>query len=367
MNWERYDRQIKLQGFGIEAQQKLSSATVLVIGAGGLGCPVLQYLAAAGVGTIGIADHDKVSISNLHRQVLYTSDDVGRFKAEASFQRLHLMNPEIAITVITEQITVKNGVGLISGYDLILDCTDNFPTRYMLDDACRLLKKPLIFGAVDRYEGQVAIFNTVDDQGTSASYRNLFPDPPGPGEIPDCNEAGVLGVLPGIIGTLQASEAIKLLTGIGNPLINKLMTFSLLNNQTFTFEIPAGPLSISDFPSSLAEFEGMDYQVHCGIKYHGIKNITPSEFDQLASLSDTVIIDVREPDEYPKLDVPYLSIPLSQLNNESVHIEEKNIIIVCQSGKRSLAAAQTLHQQLGNQYTISNLEGGINNLKNYNG
>lgn len=362
LNLERYDRQIKLQGFGIGAQEKLTSAKVLVIGAGGLGCPVLQYLAAAGVGNIGIVDDDRVSLSNLHRQILYTTSDIGKLKTKAAFERLSSMNPEIQINVTSERISTKNAIQILSDYDLVIDCTDNFPTRYLLDDACRILKKPLIFGAIYQYEGQVAIFNVPNKEGFTANYRHLFPEPPKPGEVPDCNDAGVLGVLPGIIGNIQATEAIKLITGIGEPLINRLMTINVLDYQTAIFEIPTENLSNKNIPSTEAEFEKMNYELHCGIDQIGINNISPSDFKEKAELPDTIVIDVRESDEYPKLKVPFLSIPLSQLKENSIQIKHKNVIVVCQSGKRSLAGAKVLQEILVSDYNISHLEGGINQL-----
>lgn len=361
LNLERYDRQIKLPGFGIEAQRKLASAAVLVIGAGGLGCPVLQYLSAAGVGNIGIVDGDKVSLSNLHRQILYTSDDIGKLKTLAASERLRSANPEVNITIISERISTHNAAGIISRYDLIVDCTDNFPTRYLLDDVCRILQKPLIFGAIYQYEGQVAVFNVPDEQGSSTSYRHLFPEPPKPEEVPDCNDAGVLGVLPGIIGTIQATEAIKIITGIGEALTNRLMTFNILDYQTAIFEISTD-LAEGGFPLTIEEIQDMDYNVLCGIKQNGIANISPSEFREITDLSETVIIDVRVSEEYPKLEIPYISIPLSGLKENINLINKPNIIVVCQSGKRSIIGAGILNDFLGKEYNISHLEGGINNL-----
>lgn len=362
LNSERYDRQIKLQGFGIEAQDKLASAKVLVIGAGGLGCPVLQYLTAAGVGNIGIVDDDRISLSNLHRQILYTSDDVGKLKTEAALERLNAMNPEVQFRIVSERINPQNAVNIVSEYDIIIDCTDNFATRYLLDDVCRILEKTLIFGAIYHYEGQVAVFNVRNKEGFTTHYRNLFPEPPTPGEVPDCNEAGVLGVLPGVIGTLQATEAIKLMTGIGEPLINQLMTIDILSYQTAVFEIPSLNLTDKNIPYSIEEFENMNYQLHCGIEFAGIKNISPSGFKEAIKIPDTVVIDVRESEEQPKLDVPYISIPLSQLKENVSQINNRNVIVVCQSGKRSLSGVKILQEILGREYSISHLEGGINHL-----
>lgn len=362
LNLERYDRQIRLHGFGLEAQRKLLSARVLVVGAGGLGCPVLQYLTAAGVGTIGIVDDDRVSMSNLHRQILYNTNDIGKPKTEAAIKRLTAMNTEVQFSIIPERVTTENAVRIVLGYDIVIDCTDNFPTRYLLDDVCRILHKPLIFGAIFQYEGQLAIFNVEGKEGNYTHYRHLFPEPPDPGEVPDCNDAGVLGVLPGVIGTLQATEAIKLITGTGEALINKLMTINILNYQTAIFEIPSMDMSNDNIPYNTEEFENMNYQLHCGVEFAGIKNISPSEFPETAKLTDTVVIDVREPNEYPKLDLSYVSIPLAQLKENIDQISSRNIIVVCQSGKRSLTGAKILQEILGTGYNISHLEGGIHHL-----
>jgi len=363
LDLERYDRQLKLHGLGMEGQQKLASARVLIIGAGGLGCPVLQYLAAAGVGNIGIVDDDVIALSNLQRQVLYTTNDVGKLKAEVASSRLRSMNPDISIRVISEQMNTKNIIQLLSDYELIVDCTDNFPTRYLIDDACRLMEKTLIFGAIYQYEGQVAVFNIPNDEGLKTSYRNLFPEPPRPSEVPDCNDAGVLGVLASMIGTIQATEVIKLITGIGNSLSNKLLTINLLNYQTILLDIPAQIASSIAYPTSLTDLQLTDYNLHCGMKSERSETICPSSLYEMANLPDTVIIDVREPGEYPKLGFPHLAIPLSNLTEKATQIQQQNIIVICQSGKRSFIGMELLHEQLGKAYKISHLDGGINNLK----
>lgn len=230
---ERYSRQLILQGFGADAQQKLKQSSILVIGTGGLGCPALTYLASAGIGTIGIADDDKVALSNLPRQILYTTDDVGEYKVIASKQRLTAMNPHCNITIYKERVTRDNVLQMMKAYDVVVDGSDNFQTRYLLNDACVMLKKPLVYGAISGFEGQVSVFN----YNNGPTYRCLFPEPPAPGDMPSCNEAGVVGVLPGIIGTMQATEAIKILTGIGTVLSGKLLTIDLLKNQTNYFDV----------------------------------------------------------------------------------------------------------------------------------
>ena len=222
-SYERYQRQILLKEFGIDAQQKLLQAKVLVIGAGGLGCPALQYLVAAGIGTIGIVDDDIVSLNNLHRQVLYTVNDIGLSKAEVAAEKLKALNDEINIISYNERLTNKNALALLMNMILLVDGTDNFSSRYMINDACVLLNKPLVYGAISKFEGQVAVFNIKDEiQIRAINYRDLFPTPPKDDEVLNCAEAGVLGVLPGIIGTMQANETIKLITGIGKPLINTI-------------------------------------------------------------------------------------------------------------------------------------------------
>jgi len=204
--YERYNRQLILKEFGEPAQQKLLQAKVLVVGAGGLGCACLQYLAAAGLGSIGIIDNDKVALHNLHRQVLYTVNDIGLPKAEQAARSLRQLNPDIDIRAFNERLTVHNAIGLFREYDIIIDGTDNFSSRYMINDACVLTGKPLIYGAVSKFEGQAAIFNcSISPQERPGNYRDLFPQPPAPNEIDNCAEAGVLGVLPGIIGTMQAN------------------------------------------------------------------------------------------------------------------------------------------------------------------
>jgi adenylyltransferase/sulfurtransferase len=231
MNFERYQRQMLLPELGFAGQQRLLAARVLVIGAGGLGCPVLQYLAAAGVGTIGIIDDDTVSMSNLHRQILYTVADIGRPKAIVAAERLQQMNPDIIIQPFLDRLDIEKALELFPLYDLVVDGSDNFPTRYVVNDICAIVNKPLVYGAISQFEGQVAVFNCPGKTGRSVNYRDLFPHPPAPGEVRSCAEAGVIGVLPGIIGTLQANEVIKLITGIGSPLINQVLIYSALTNK----------------------------------------------------------------------------------------------------------------------------------------
>lgn len=356
---ERYARHYSLNGFGRAGQQALQLASVLVIGAGGLGCPVLQYLVAAGVGKIGIVDHDRIAISNLQRQVLFDSTQVGLYKVEAAATKLRLLNPLVNIQEYIVNLSTDNAIELIEGYDIIVDCSDNFSTRYMLSDVCSLMEKPLVFGAIFEYEGQVSVFNINDEHGRQSTYRNLFPTPPGPLDTPDCNENGVLGVLPGLIGVLQATEVIKIITGVGTPLINKLMMINVRDNQTHVLEIPHITDVIKSQPTSLTEFEDFDYAIHCGIIENRIETIDKESFNQLQHSQNILIIDVRNPHELPKLNVPHLQIPLNHLPEHIEQINKKDIIIVCQEGKRSQTAASWLVDRFGTDYKIRSLEGGI--------
>lgn len=354
---ERYEKHIKLKGFGLEGQSKLLLSSVLVIGAGGLGCPALQYLAAAGIGTIGIVDNDLVSLSNLHRQILYTTHDIGKPKAEVAALKLKDINPEIEVLFFVEKINTTNAVQIISQFDLVLDCTDNFPSRYLIDDACRLLKKTCIFAAVYTYEGQVAVFNS---NSRASSYRSLFERPPSALDVQNCNEAGVLGVLPGMVGVIQATEAIKIIANIGEPLINKLLTINLLDYETITLNIPTGVALDKDIPSTIEEFEKMDYFGECNVQNY--KNINAAEFYEAINDIDTEIIDVRESSEFPKLNLSHLQIPLSDLESKWKSISKPKIVVVCQTGKRSVLAAQFLANKLQASREVSNLVGGINEI-----
>jgi len=355
----RYARHYSLKDFGYEGQQKLTKAKVLVIGIGGLGCPVVQYLTAAGVGTIGIADNDTVSLSNLQRQVLYATEDIGRAKADVAALKLQQINPAITIYSYKVLVDSTNALELMADYDIVVDCTDNFATRYLINDACVLLNKPLIFGAVYQYEGQVAVFNVADSNGSKTNYRDLFITPPDPLEVADCNESGVLGVLPGIIGLVQATEVIKLLTAIGEVLISKLLTFSILTYDNFIIEITKNRNADDYIPADELAFKATDYKWLCGTSVNGIEELDVPAFYQKIILPDSIVIDVRELHELPKANFPNFNIPLSALNEEIPEIVEHNIILFCQSGKRSLKAGQLLLEKFGLSKKISHLQGGI--------
>ena len=365
---ERYQRQVLLKDFGITGQQKLFLSKVLVIGAGGLGCPILQYLAAAGVGTLGIVDHDVVELSNLHRQILYTVADTGKSKASCAAEKLSLFNPDITIIPYPVQLSNSNAAAIIGEFDIVIDGSDNFPTRYMVNDICVLLNKPLIYGALSAAEGQVAVFNVPDQEGVKVNYRDLFPVAPQPGEVLNCSEAGVLGVLPGIIGTMQANEAIKLIAGIGEPLINQMLIYDMYSCQSYKIKLSSANSTATSLPSTLKAFQEMDYNWFCGIKEAGddVKEMSAEEFNVLTSNGNYednyIIVDVRERNEIPLVaGFKYICLPLSELKGDIPVIARDKVILFCQSGIRSIIAAELLAAAYPNKEYYS-LKGGISRL-----
>jgi molybdopterin/thiamine biosynthesis adenylyltransferase/rhodanese-related sulfurtransferase len=355
--YERYSRQLLLKGFGETGQHKLLAAKVLVAGAGGLGCPVLQYLAAAGVGTIGIADDDIVSLSDLHRQILYSVNDIGASKAERAAGVIKQLNPGIQSIVYNERLTVENTLSIIEQFDIVVDATDNFPARYMINDACVLLKKPLVSGAVSQFEGQVAIFNCPGKDGELAvNYRDLFPVPPREGEINNCAQAGVLGVLPGIIGAMQANETIKLITGIGQPLVNRLLVYNALNNQSYELALTHREDTNAPGPQDTTTFKATDYGLECRTP-SAVQEITVHELEELIQKEKVTAIDVREWGEEPVLGwFPHNRIPLSQLNTSTANFDGDTLVFICQTGKRSIEAIRRLNV---NDKKMYSLKGGI--------
>jgi molybdopterin/thiamine biosynthesis adenylyltransferase/rhodanese-related sulfurtransferase len=340
---KQYDRHLILDEIGEEGQLKLKQAKVLVIGAGGLGCPVLQYLTAAGVGTIGIIDDDLVTQSNLQRQILYTIDDIGYSKAETAAKRLSKLNPFVNFKVYNEKLTRENSILLFQGYDIIVDGSDNFETRYLTNDAAVIADKPLVYGAIFKFEGQVSVFNY---QG-SATYRCLYPTPPKPEEVPNCSEIGVLGVLPGIIGSLQANETIKIICEIGVVLVNKLLTYNVLsmNQMVFTFE--------KEIKTKVVALE-KDYDFFCGL--------TSKEEISLEDLQKNKekynLLDVREAWERDQFNIGGQHIPLIELTVRKDEIyKDKDLVVYCKSGIRSKKAIDVLIKNNYNR-AILNLKGG---------
>lgn len=358
--YERYQRQMILKEFGIAAQEKLLHSKVLVIGAGGLGCPALQYLAAAGIGTIGIVDDDIVALSNLHRQVLYNMNDIGLPKVLVAAEKLQQLNNEINIIPYNLRLTNQNALDIISEHDLIIDGTDNFSTRYMINDACVLLNKPFVYGAISTFEGQVALFNVNHNNKRGVHYRDLFPNPPKNDEVLNCAEAGVLGVLPGVIGTMQATETIKFITGIGKTLADKLLTWNALDNSFYELNLSVNEQAQELIPKNRAEFEKMDYEWLCASRTVAELEIDANAFNDLISKSNTIIIDVREKDEQPFVDeFEHLQIPLSVIQSNQTSIDGDTIVLFCQSGKRSLQAAGILNEYFHHTKKIYSLKNGI--------
>jgi len=358
----RYNRHIIIPGFGIEAQEKLKAAKVLVVGSGGLGSPVLLYLAAAGVGTIGIVDFDVVDDSNLQRQVLFGVDEVGKPKVEAAKRRLQALNPHINIRLYNTQLTSANALDVIAEYDVVADGTDNFPTRYLVNDACVLLNKPNVYASIFQFEGQVSVFNYQPKGGElGPNYRDLYPTPPPPGLVPSCAEGGVLGVLPGIIGSLQASEVIKVITGVGETLSGRFFIFDALSFETRTFRIKRS----ADNPVNGANptiTKLIDYEQFCGVKAveKPVKEITPRElYDLQVRGEDIQVIDVREPNEYAIVNIGAELIPLATVADQAFAIDrDKKVIVHCKMGGRSAKAIRELEEKFGFN-NLYNLKGGI--------
>lgn len=349
---KRYSRHLLLDQVGVSGQLKLKQAKVLVIGAGGLGCPVLQYLTAAGVGTIGIVDFDVVDLSNLQRQILFTTEDVGKNKATTAAKRLSQLNPLVQFTVFPEKLTPQNALTMFEGFDVVVDGTDNFSTRYLISDASVILNKPLVYGSIHKFEGQVAVFNYKN----GPSYRCLFPTPPAPDQIQSCSEVGVLGVLPGIIGTQQANEVLKIILEIGEPLNGKLMLINALSSSSVLLTIQR-TAAIETTLANKENFSQTDYDLFCGIL--PIPSDQPN-LKELCDHPDYQIIDLREPWEEPKLTgKSVVLLPLGELKNEIAQIStDKQVMLVCQNGIRSQQAKSFLEDYHGFK-NVSNLIGGI--------
>lgn len=348
MNPNRYTRQTILKGFGTKGQEKLAKAKVLVIGAGGLGVPVLTYLNAMGVGSIGIVDNDKVSITNLHRQVLYGQGDVGQYKVVAALEKLKGQNSDTNLVVYHTFLEVANALEIIQEYDVIVDASDNFPTRYLVNDACVLLKKPFVYGALHGYEGQVSVFN----YNGGPTYRCLFPQMPKEDEVPNCNEHGVLGIIPGIIGNLQALETIKVITGIGEVLSGKLLIFDGLQQsyRKIKFRVQPENLALQILQ------DHYDWNDPCEI-------IPTVDVDRLQGLlaEKRQLIDVRTLQEFEAYHLPgSIHIPLQELDSQLARIDmSRPVYFLCQSGKRSERAVRQLQKTYPDSALFSIL-GGLN-------
>ncbi|MFI9818584.1 adenylyltransferase/sulfurtransferase MoeZ [Saccharothrix variisporea] len=344
----RYSRHLIIPDVGVDGQKRLKNAKVLVVGAGGLGSPALLYLAAAGVGTLGIVDFDTVDESNLQRQVIHGQSDIGKPKAESARESIAEINPYVKVNLHQTHLNSENVLDIFRDYDLILDGTDNFATRYLVNDAAVLLGKPYVWGSIFRFEGQVSVFWEDAPNGQGLNYRDLYPEPPPPGMVPSCAEGGVLGVLCASIGSIMVTEAIKLLTGIGEPLLGRLMVYDAL-------EMSYRTIKIRKDPESVKITELIDYEAFCGVVSDEAQNaaagntITPLELKQKQdSGDDFVLIDVREPHEYEIVKIPgSVLIPKDRILSGEAFAElpqDKQIVLHCKSGARSAEALAVLHQ-----------------------
>jgi adenylyltransferase/sulfurtransferase len=358
----RYSRHLIMPEVGMEGQKRLKAGGVLLIGAGGLGSPLGLYLAAAGVGHIGLVDFDVVDFSNLQRQVLHGTPDVGRLKLHSAKDRLQAINPEVQIDLYETRLTSANALSIFEPYDIIIDGTDNFPTRYLVNDACVLLKKPNVYGSIFRFDGQASVFYP----GRGPCYRCLYPEPPPPGEVPSCAEGGVLGILPGLIGCIQATEAVKLLLGQGAPLIGRLLLYDALQMSFREFKVRRNPKcpACGDHPTVT---KLIDYEQFCGMRGQetppaaaSSNDITVEELKQRLDRGDNVLVlDVRNPEEIQVCRLPGSTvIPLPTLPQRHGELDRgREIVVHCKSGVRSQKAIQFLRQQ--GFTNLKNLTGGI--------
>jgi molybdopterin/thiamine biosynthesis adenylyltransferase/rhodanese-related sulfurtransferase len=362
----RYSRHVTIPEFGREGQERLKRSKVLVIGTGGLGAPALLYLTAAGVGEIGIVDFDKVEDSNLQRQVLFGTEDIGRPKIEVAKEKLENLNPNVKINIHETQLTSDNALEIFKGYDIVADGTDNFPTRYLVNDASVFAGIPNVYASIFRFEGQASVFNYTDSKGvTGPNYRDLYPSPPPPGLVPSCAEGGVLGVLPGIIGSIQATEVIKILSGAGEPLSGRFFIFDALNFETRTLNVekdPENPLT-GENPTQTGL---IDYEEFCGItpepeqEESEVPEVTPEYLaTRLNNGSPIKVIDVREPHEYEIANIDGELIPLGDIDTYVDQIpKDQEVVVHCRSGKRSADAIKKLQSAYGYN-NLYNLKGGI--------
>lgn len=361
--FERYRRHLSLPDFGLEGQQKLLASRVLLIGAGGLGCPAAQYLAAAGIGQLGIVDDDVVSASNLQRQILYRTSDVGRPKVEAARERLEALNPDVDVRAHSIRLEASNALELFSDYDVVVDGTDNFPTRYLTNDACVILGMPNVHGSVFRFEGQASVF----DAPRGPCYRCLYPEPPPPGAVPSCAEGGVLGILPGLIALVQATETVKLVSGLGDSLAGRLLHYDALDMSWREFKMQKDPDCPVCGPSPTIR-ELIDYEGFCGMPAR--EESEPFELNQISAAAlaarldrgdDVFLLDVREAEEVAVARIEGAHwIPLAELEariDELVPQKTRSIVVHCRSGVRSAQAARILAERGFSR--VENLDGGI--------
>jgi molybdopterin/thiamine biosynthesis adenylyltransferase/rhodanese-related sulfurtransferase len=360
----RYSRHLLIPEVALDGQKKLKASSVLVIGTGGLGSPVALYLAAAGIGRIGLVDYDIVDSSNLQRQVIHGTSTVGKLKVESAKERMRDLNPDIKVEIYNEPFTSENALRIAKDYDLLIDGTDNFPTRYLTNDVCVMLGKPNVYGSIFRFDGQASVFATKD----GPCYRCLFPEPPPPGLVPSCAEGGVLGVLPGTIGTIQATEAIKLLLGIGSPLVGRLLLYNALDMSFEYVKLKKNPkCAMCGENPTITEL--IDYEAFCGVPGHDHEETdTVSSWDidapglasRLSSVNPPFLLDVREPHELEISKIPNAkNIPLGTLAARLSELDTaQEMVVFCKSGNRSMRALELLTSTGFKK--VKNLKGGIN-------
>ncbi|MBQ6442151.1 MAG: molybdopterin-synthase adenylyltransferase MoeB [Lachnospiraceae bacterium] len=363
---ERFEKHFMLSEIGVKGQKRIKTARVVVIGAGALGAPVIQYLAAAGVGTIKVVDDDEVSLSNLQSQVIHSTRDLKRPKVASAKDTVRNINKTIVFEAEAVRLDAGNAAELIDGYDMVIDCTDNYKTRYLINDACGLCGIPLVFGAIYQYEGQVGVFHLND----GPCYRCAFPAPPPAGLVPTCAQGGAISPLPGIIGSIQANEALKLIIGIGEHLSGKLLIIDSLYLKSRIVEIKKNPsCPLCGTHPVITEVEDFDYEEFCGLKETEeeavIEGFTPEELASRIENGDAMtIVDVREPHERAILRFPdAIVIPIGQLARRQNELDpEKDTIFICKEGKRSILAINTL-REAGYKGSLYNLKGGIDAMK----
>jgi molybdopterin/thiamine biosynthesis adenylyltransferase/rhodanese-related sulfurtransferase len=357
---KRYSRHLIMPEVGMKGQEKLKDASVLIIGAGGLGCPLSLYLAAAGIGKIGLVDFDTIDFSNLQRQVIYNTDDVGKYKADVAAAKIKAMNPNMEVEVFKTAFTSANAHEISAGYDILIDGTDNFPTRYLVNDLAVISKRPNVFGSVFRFDGQVTVF----DGEKGPCYRCLYPDPPPPGMVPNCAEGGVLGVLPGIVGVAQATEAIKIITGNGDPLIGRLLSFDALAMKFRELKIRKDPdCSVCGPNPSVTEL--IDYEHFCGVGIidsaaDALPEVLPEKVKSLLDQdTEPFLLDVRNPHEWDICMHPKaVGIPLPELADRFDEVpKDREIITICHKGGRSKTAQQLLAD--AGYENVINMKGGM--------
>jgi molybdopterin/thiamine biosynthesis adenylyltransferase/rhodanese-related sulfurtransferase len=360
--FDRYRRHLSLPELGAEGQARLLASSVLLIGAGGLGCPLALYLAAAGVGRIGLVDDDVVDVSNLQRQILYRTSDVGRLKVEAAAERIEALNPDVRVDQFALRLDSSNALEIFDEYDVIVDGTDNFPTRYLSNDACVLLGKPNVYGSIYRFEGQASVF----DARQGPCYRCLYPEPPPPGAVPSCEEGGVLGVLPGMVAIIQATETVKLLTGVGRSLAGRLIAYDALAMEWNEFRLKKDPECPVCGPDPTVT-ELIDYQGFCGFnpsETEAPRVVQVSAADLHARLEgpgEMLLLDVRGPEEVAKASIEGArAVPLADLEARLGEIEawrDRPVVVHCHHGGRSAQACAELTRLGFSQ--VENLDGGI--------